>query len=47
MTSSNQLTSYVFSDRKLIPMQAEMVQSQISDNNNSMFFHLSPASIQV
>ena len=47
MTSSNQLTSYVFSDRKLIPMQAEMAQSQISDNNNSMFFHLSPASIQV
>ena len=47
MTSSNQLTSYVFSDRKLIPMQAEMAQSQISDNNNTMFFHLSPASIQV
>ena len=47
MSSSNQLRSYVFSDGKLIPIQAEMAQRQISNNDNNMLFHLPPASIQV
>ena len=49
--SSNQLTSHASSDGKLIPIQAEITQSQVSNkknnNNNNMLFHLPPASIQV
>ena len=47
MPSSNQLTSYDFSDGQFILIQAGMAQSQISNNNNKMPFHLPPASIQV
>ena len=47
MSSSNQLRSYVFSNGKLIPIQAEMAQRQISNNDNNMLFYLLPASIQV
>ena len=47
MSSSNQLISYAFSDVKLIPIQAEMAQSQISHNNSNMLFRLPPASIKV
>ena len=48
MLSSSQLRSYAFSDGKLIPIHAEMTQSQVSNNNNNnMLFHLPPASIQV
>ena len=47
MASSNQLRSYVFSYGKLILIQAEMTQSQISNNDNNMLFHLLPASFQV
>ena len=41
MFSSNQLASYVFNDGKLIPIQSEMTQSQIRNNNT--FFNLLPA----
>lgn len=47
MLSSNKLISYAFSDVKLIPIQAEVAQSQINNNNNNMLFHLLPLSIQV
>ena len=47
MSSSNQLRSYLFSDGKLISIQAEMAQRQISNNDNNMLFHLPPASFQV
>ena len=47
MSSSNQLTLYVFSDGKLIPIQEEMAQSQIGDNNNIRLFQSPPALIQV
>ena len=47
MSNSNQLRSHAFSDGKLIPIQVEMAQRQISNNDNNMFFHLPPASIQV
>ena len=52
MSSSNHSTWYVFSDGKLILIQAEMARSQIShnnnnNNNNNMLFNLPPASIQV
>ena len=48
--SSNQLTLHASSDGKLIPIQAKITQSQVSNNNNNnnnMLFHLPPASIQV
>ena len=42
----NQLISYVFSHGKLIPIQVEMAQIEISDNG-CMIFLLPPTSIQV
>ena len=42
----NQLISYVFSYGKLIPIQVEMAQSEISDNDY-MIFLLPPTLIQV
>ena len=47
--SSNQLTLHASSDGKLIPIQAKITQSQVSNNNNNnnMLFHLPPASIHV
>ena len=47
MSNNNQLTFSAFSDEKLIPIQAEMTQGQISNNNNIMLFHFPLASIHV
>ena len=44
MSSSNQLSSHVFSDGKWIRIQVEMAQSQIGNNNNNMLVHLPPVS---
>ena len=48
MSSSNQLTSHIFNDQKLTPIQADMAQSQIGNNNNNndnnMLVHLPPVS---
>ena len=46
MLRSNQLTLHVFIDEKYIPIQAEMEQSQISNNKN-VLFNLPPTSIQM
>ena len=46
MSSNNQLTLSAFSDEKLIPIEVEMTQSQVSNNNN-MLFHFPLASIHV
>ena len=46
MSSSSQ-TLYVFGDGKFIPIQVEMAHGQVSNINNNILFHRSPAPIQV
>ena len=46
MQSTNQLTSHVFSDKKLTPLQAEMAQIQIG-KNNKMLFHLITVLVEI
>ena len=45
--SSSSKTLYVFSDGKFIAIQVEMAHGQISNINNNILFHRSPAPIQV
>ena len=47
MKMSSIQTLHVFTDGKCIPIQVEMAHGQVSNINNNILFHRSPAPIQV